>query len=124
IDDELEEIAARYFHRSGLSDRIFPHIGSALEIAPSLGTFDLIFIDGDKREYPAYYEMAMNHLTHRGSYLLADNILWYGKVAAPIASNDHHTAAIVAFNDRVCHDPRVENVILPLRDGLNLMRVK
>lgn len=91
VDDELEAIAARYFARSGLGDRIFAHIGSALDLAPALGLFDLIFIDGDKREYPDYYRMAMRTLVRSGSYLLADNILWYGKVTEPAAHNDRHT---------------------------------
>ena len=123
VDDELEAIAARYFARSGLGDRIFAHIGSALDLAPALGLFDLIFIDGDKREYPDYYRMAMRTLVRSGSYLLADNILWYGKVTEPAAHNDRHTKAIQEFNDLVAAD-RVENVILPIRDGLNLIRVK
>ena len=110
--------------RSGLSGRITLHIGSALDIAPSLGVFDLIFIDGDKREYPQYYDMALSHLVRSGSYLLADNILWYGKVAETVPVGDRHTWAIREFNDRVLQDDRVENVILPIRDGLNLIRVK
>ena len=98
--------------------------GSALDLAPALGLFDLIFIDGDKREYPDYYRMAMRTLVRSGSYLLADNILWYGKVTEPAAHNDRHTKAIQEFNDLVAADDRVENVILPIRDGLNLIRVK
>ena len=124
VNDELEEFAAGYFVRSGLSDRITQHIGSALDIVPSLGRFDLIFIDGDKREYPQYYDMVMSHSVHSGTFLLADNILWYGKVAGNVPQNDRHTQAICEFNDRVVHDDRVENVILPIRDGLNLIRVK
>ena len=124
VDDELEAIAARYFARSGLGDRIFAHIGSALDLAPALGLFDLIFIDGDKREYPQYYEMAMRSLVHSGSYLLADNILWYGKVAEQTPAGDRFTEGIKQFNRMVTEDDRVENVILPLRDGLNLIRVK
>lgn len=124
IDDELEAIASDFFRRSGLSDRIVQHIGSALDIAPRLGLFDLVFIDGDKREYPQYYEMAMRSLVHGGSYLLADNILWYGKVAEPTPPNDLFTQGIKRFNEMVSADERVENVILPLRDGLNLIRVK
>lgn len=123
-NDELEPIASKYFIRSGLSGRITLHIGSALDIAPSLGVFDLIFIDGDKREYPQYYDMALSHLVRSGSYLLADNILWYGKVAETVPVGDRHTWAIREFNDRVLQDDRVENVILPIRDGLNLIRVK
>ena len=129
VDDELEAIAARYFARSGLGDRIFAHIGSALDLAPALGLFDLIFIDGDKREYPDYYRMLMGDggtapLVHSGSVLVADNILWSGKVVQPIARSDRHTQAVVEFNRMVSEDPRVENVIIPLRDGLNLIRVK
>lgn len=124
VDDELEGIAAEYFSRSGLSDRIVQHIGSALDVAPRLGQFDLIFIDGDKREYPHYYRMAMESLVKSGSYLLADNILWYGKVVEPTPANDLFTEGIKVFNELVIRDERVENVILPLRDGLNLIRVK
>ena len=86
--------------------------------------FDLVFIDGDKREYPDYYRMAMRTLVRSGSYLLADNILWYGKVTEPAAHNDRHTQAVMEFNRMVREDPRVENVIVPLRDGLNLIRIK
>ena len=100
------------------------------DIAPTLGgPFDLVFIDGDKREYPAYYRMLMGDDTGRplvesGAFLLADNILWSGKVVAPVARNDLHTQRILEFNRTVADDPRVENVIVPLRDGLNLIRVK
>lgn len=124
VNDELEEFAAGYFVRSGLSDRITQHIGSALDIVPSLGRFDLVFIDGDKREYPQYYDMVMTHSVHSGTFLLADNILWYGKVIENVPQSDRHTRAIRQFNDRVVEDDRVENVILPIRDGLNLIRVK
>lgn len=124
VNDELEEFAAGYFVHSGLSDRITQHIGSALDIVPSLGCFDLVFIDGDKREYPQYYDMVMTHSVHSGTFLLADNILWYGKVTENVPQSDWHTRAIRQFNDRVVEDDRVENVILPIRDGLNLIRVK
>ena len=129
VDDELEEFIRSYFDRSPQGDKITLHIGSALEIAPKLGEFDMVFIDGDKREYPAYYRMLMGDdgrrpLVHGGSVLIADNILWSGKVVQPIARSDHHTQALVEFNRTVAEDPRVENVIVPLRDGLNLIRVK
>ena len=130
VDDELEELAQRFFDRSPCGGKIRLHIGSALDIAPTLGgPFDLVFIDGDKREYPAYYRMLMGDDTGRplvesGSFLLADNILWSGKVVAPVAHNDLHTQRILEFNRTVADDPRVENVIVPLRDGLNLIRVK
>ena len=84
-----------------------------------------MFIDGDKREYPAYYNMLMDKgLVHSGSILLADNILWYGKVVQPVAHNDLHTQALIEFNRMVVEDDRVESVILPLRDGINIIRVK
>ncbi len=126
IDDELEDIAAKYFRQAEeqMAGRIVQHIGSALDIAPTLGTFDLIFIDGDKREYPQYYRMVMETAVHSGSYILADNILWYGKVTEPTPAHDRFTEGIKEFNRIVVEDDRVENVILPLRDGLNLIRVK
>ena len=126
VDDELEMIAADFFERSGLSDKIRQHIGSALEIAPKLGEqYDLVFIDGDKREYTAYYEMLFEHnLVHSNSFILADNILWYGKVVEEVARKDKQTQEIIAFNAYIRNDNRVESVILPLRDGINLIRVK
>ncbi len=130
VDDELEPLAQSFFDRSPHGAKIRLHIGSALDVAPQLGgTFDLVFIDGDKREYPDYYRMLMGDrdgcpLVHAGSTLIADNILWSGKVLQPVAHNDRHTQALVEFNRMVTDDPRVENVIAPLRDGLNLIVVK
>lgn len=126
VDDELEDIAAGFFAESPYGSRIRQHIGSALDVVPRLGeVYDMVFIDGDKREYPAYYDMLMDGgYVRSGSILMADNILWYGKVAQPIAHNDRHTEAIVEFNRRVKEDARVDNVIVPIRDGINLIRVK
>lgn len=130
VDDELESFARSFFDRSPHGRKIRLHIGSALDIAPQLGEcFDLVFIDGDKREYPAYYRMLMGdsgtpELVHPGSVLIADNILWSGKVVQPVAHNDRHTQALLEFNRMVVEDPRTENVIVPLRDGLNLIRVR
>lgn len=130
VDDELEPFAQSYFNRSPHGAKIHLHIGSALEIVPTLGRcFDLVFMDGDKREYPAYYRMLMGDeggapLLHAGSVIIADNILWSGKVVEPIASGDRQTRALVEFNRMVVEDPRVENVILSLRDGLNLIYIK
>lgn len=130
VDDELEPMAQEFFDRSEHGSKIKLHIGSALEIAPTLGKqFDMVFIDGDKREYPAYYRMLMGDdggepLVHSGSILLADNILWYGKVVEKVAHNDHQTQGILEFNRMVRDDERVESFILPLRDGLNMIRVK
>ncbi len=126
VDDELEDIAANYFAESEYGSRIRHHIGSALDVVPRLGeVYDMVFIDGDKREYPDYYRMLMDGgYVRSGSVMLADNILWYGKVAEPIARNDRHTEAIVEFNSMVREDERVDNVIVPIRDGINLIRVK
>ena len=126
VDDELEDIAAKYFAESEYGSRIRQHIGSALDVVPRLGeVYDMVFIDGDKREYPDYYRMLMDGgYVRSGSVMLAVNILWYGKVAEPIARNDRHTEAIVEFNRMVKEDERVDNVIVPIRDGINLIRVK
>lgn len=126
IEEELEGIQSEFFARSPYGHKIRRHTGSALEIVPTLGEcYDLVFLDGDKREYSDYYKMLMdNGLVRSGSYILADNILWYGKVTAEnIKSSDLQTRGIVEFNRMVHDDPRVENVIIPLRDGINLIRV-
>ena len=126
VDDELEMMILSFFERPANGEKIRLHIGSALDIAPTLGEcYDLVFIDGDKREYTAYYEMLFdNELVKSGSWILADNILWYGKVVEPVAKGDKQTQAIIDFNAHIVADPRVENVILPIRDGINLIRVK
>ena len=125
VDDELEDIAASFFEKSEYGSRIRQHIGSALDVVPRLGEcYDMVFIDGDKREYPAYYDMLLDGgYVRSGSFLMADNILWYGKVAEPVAHNDKHTEAIIEFNRKVVEDDRVDNVIIPIRDGINLIRV-
>ena len=125
VDDELEDIAASFFEKSEYGSRIRQHIGSALDVVPRLGEcYDMVFIDGDKREYPAYYDMLLDGgYVHSGSFLMADNILWYGKVVEPVAHNDKHTEAIIEFNRKVVEDDRVDNVIIPIRDGINLIRV-
>ena len=106
IDDELEEMIRSFFDRSQHGGKIRLHIGSALEIAPTLGErYDLVFMDGDKREYTAYYNMLMdNGLVGSGSFILADNILWYGKVVEPVAKGDKQTQAIVDFNRMIRED--------------------
>jgi len=125
VDDELHALARSFFDRSPQAAQIHLHGGPAQVGAPALGlAFDLVFVDGDKREYPDYYRMLFDHgLVRGGSYILADNVLWYGKVADDPPPADRHTRAIAEFNEQVQADPRVENVILPLRDGLTLIRV-
>ena len=126
VEDELEPLSQSFFDRSPHGHKIHLHIGSALEVAPTIDReFDMVFIDGDKREYTAYYEMLFEHnLVHSNSFILADNILWYGKVVEEVARKDKQTQEIIAFNEYVRNDSRVESVILPLRDGINLIRVK
>lgn len=126
IDDELQDFAARYIERAGLRERIVQHIGPALEVVPALGrVFDLVFIDADKREYPDYYRMLMEGgWVRSGSIILADNVLWSGKVADLPKENDRQTQGILTFNRMVRDDPRVEQVMVPLRDGLTIIRVK
>lgn len=129
VNDELQDFAAEYIEKAGLRERIVQHIGPALEVVPRLEeVFDLVFIDADKREYPAYYRMLMDEgFVRSGSILLADNVLWSGKVAETAtasAKNDRQTQGILEFNRLVREDPRVDKVIVPLRDGLTLIRVK
>lgn len=122
IDDEVEDFARARFDLSPRSADIHLHIGDAMEIVPRIeGDFDLVFIDANKRIYPEYFEMVINRVTP-GGYIFADNTLWDGKVADPAANHDAQTAGVMKFNDIVARDPRVETVILPLRDGLTLIR--
>ncbi|HHN48886.1 MAG TPA: O-methyltransferase [Bacteroidales bacterium] len=124
INPELEEIATRYFLEAGLSDKIIQHFGDARQIIPTLDIkFGLVFIDASKEHYIDFYELAMEKL-HSSGFILADNALWYGKVANPAVLNDKDTDSIRKFNIHVQNDPRVENLILPVRDGLMLIRKK
>ena len=125
INDEQEEFTRPWFEGSPYADRIKLYIGDALQLVPQLGlTFDLAFVDGDKRRYVDYYEMILPRLAD-GGYIIADNTLWDGHVLEehPHAS-DLQTQGIKAFNDLVARDERVEKVILPLRDGLTIIRKK
>lgn len=123
INDELEEFAAQFISQSNLTGRIVQHIGSALDLAPLLGIkFDLIFIDGDKREYPQYYQMAKRLIKPNG-FILADNVLWDGKVIETPTPTDDYTRGILEFNKIVQDDPHVQNVIMPLRDGMTIIRM-
>ncbi|MBR4999479.1 MAG: O-methyltransferase [Rikenellaceae bacterium] len=126
IDDELEYIYAKYFAQSTYAQNIKYHIGDAREIITTLNeTFDLVFLDGDKRQYTEYYNILMdNNLVKSGGYIFADNVLWSGKVVETVKSSDKQTLNILEFNELVLKDERVENVILPIRDGMNIIRVK
>jgi len=121
VNDELEEVILKFLALANVRQFVNLHIGSALEIIPNLDKiYDLVFIDGDKREYPNYYEKVFPKVKV-GGYIIADNVLWNGKVVDP-DSNDVHTNAILTFNRLVQNDTRVNNVLLPMRDGLMLIQ--
>ena len=122
INDEQEDFTRPWIEQSPWADRITFLIGDAITEAPRLGvSFDLAFIDGDKRTYRETYEMALS-VVRKGGFILADNTLWDGHVVDPSYGKDQQTHGIVSFNDYVRQDSRVERVILPLRDGLTLIR--
>ena len=124
IDDELEDFTRPWIEGSPYGDKVCFHIGNALEEVPQLGeVFDFVFMDGDKRQYMEYYEMILQH-TSPGALILADNTLWDGHVVDKAYFNDKQTVAINEFNAFVASDKRVEKLILPLRDGLTLIRKK
>lgn len=121
INDEQEDFTRPWIDAAPETDRIHFVIGDALTVVPTLGLrFDFVFLDGDKRHYVDYYEMARRHLTP-GGYIVADNTLWDGHVVDPAYDADPQTLGIRRFNDRVAADREVECVILPLRDGLTLI---
>jgi len=121
-NDELLEIPKRYFQKAGLDEKIEIITGDALEIIPKLKqTFDLVFLDADKKNYVELYELIIDKVTS-GGYIIADNVLWYGKVLTKASPSDKETIAIQNFNNLVKNDPHVENIILPIRDGINLIR--
>ena len=123
-DDELEDFILENFAGSVHGKKIRLHIGDALTVIGQLDeTFDLVFIDANKREYLAYYEAVFPKLC-TGGFILADNTLWDGKVVQKLVPNDHQTIEIMKFNDFVAADTRVEKVMLPLRDGLTIIRKK
>ena len=123
INDEQEDFTLPWFQNSPYADKITMHIGNAMEIIPKLGLkFDMAFIDGDKRIYSEYYELVLEHL-NTGGYILADNTLWDGHVLDKNPKEcDLQTRGVQAFNDLVAQDKRVEKVILPLRDGLTIIK--
>ena len=124
IDDELEDFTRPWIEGSPYGDKVCFHIGNALEEVPRLGeVFDMVFMDGDKRQYMEYYEMILQH-TSPGALILADNTLWDGHVVDSAYLGDRQTAAINEFNAYVAADKRVEKLILPLRDGLTMIRKK
>ena len=127
INDELEDLILEGFDRAGLSDKIVLHIGDCKETLRRFKEegrmFDLVYMDANKREYCEYYELIFD-MVRPGGLILADNVLWDGKVCQDPLPQDKQTLGIARFNDMVKEDRRVESVILPLRDGLNLIRKK
>ncbi|MFT5749492.1 MAG: caffeoyl-CoA O-methyltransferase [Ancylomarina sp.] len=123
-NDELEGFTRKFFKQSGYEERIKFHIGEALDIIPKLKQeFDLVFIDADKRQYIEYYNAIMP-LLRPGGFILADDVLWDGKVIEDIDPNDKQTQGIIDFNKHVQDDDRVENLMLPIRHGLMMIRKK
>lgn len=124
IDDELEFIATKYFKKAGISNVVDQRIGSAIDIIPGLeSTFDMVFIDGDKREYCNYFDLVYSKVPS-GGYILADNTLWSGKVVDNPDEKDLQTKGVLEFNKMIKDHPGVEKVILPLRDGMTIIRKK
>lgn len=122
IDDEMEDELLQRFARSAAAERIHLHIGDAFDVVPTLGgDWDMVFLDANKRFYPEYYEMLLP-LVVPGGYIIADNTLWGGKVFENPAPTDPQSRGIMRFNDMVAADPRVEVAMLPMRDGLSIIR--
>lgn len=120
INEELQSMCARYFAKAGLADKIVHHIGDARQIIPTLNeTFDLVFIDADKANYSTYYDLVFDRV-RVGGYIIADNVLWSGKVVDE--KKDKDTLAIHSYNQKIANDTRVKSFILTVRDGLNIVR--
>lgn len=120
VNEELQPMCAKYFTKAGLADKIVHHIGDARQIIPTLSeTFDLVFIDADKSNYCTYYDLVFDKV-RPGGYIIADNVLWSGKVVEE--KKDKDTLAIHSYNEKIANDTRVKSFILTLRDGLNIVR--
>ncbi|NVK63903.1 MAG: class I SAM-dependent methyltransferase [Flavobacteriales bacterium] len=123
-NEELEDLITEFFERAGLAESIDFRVGNAMEIVPTLEEqFDLVFIDADKRNYGNYYDMVIDRMPS-GGYILLDNVLWSGKVVEEVDPNDIDTVELIALNKRLQEDDRVQNVLLPIRDGLTILRKK
>lgn len=124
IKEELTDLQREFFDRSGYGSQIVQYLGKAADIIPALDTtFDLVFIDADKQNYAHYFDLVIEKM-NRGGIILSDNVLWSGKVVEEVKPNDKHTQALMAYNQKIKDDPRVETVLLPIRDGITLSRVK
>lgn len=124
IKEELETIQRKYFDKSPWGSQIFQHLGEAIDIIPTLEIkFDLVFIDADKENYLNYFEMIVPKM-NKGGIILSDNVLWSGKVLEPLQKNDSSTKVLLQYNELLKNDPRVETVLLPIRDGLTVSIVR
>ncbi len=123
INEELHDMQRRYFDQSPLGNSIVQYTGNAIEIIPTIDlSFDLVFIDAEKTEYPKYLELVLQK-THTGSIILSDNVLWSGKVAEDPVKSDKATLKLKEYNILLKEHPKLETVILPVRDGLSFSRV-
>ncbi len=124
INEELYDFQKKYFEASAYKEQIKQYLGDALEIIPTIDAkFDLVFIDADKPNYPAYFDIIIGKM-NKGGVILSDNVLWSGKVIEAPSDEDESTKALLNYNDLLAKDERLETVILPIRDGLTLSRVK
>jgi len=123
-NEELEIFAKKYFEKSSYKKQIHQIIGNAVEVIPTLNKkFDLVFIDADKTNYAVYFDLVINKM-NVGGIIISDNVLWSGKVVQEINPKDKDTNAIIAYNKKLIDDNRVETILLPIRDGLSICRVK
>lgn len=124
VNEELFDFQRKYFDASLYGKQIHQYLGDALTIIPGLKlNFDLVFIDADKEDYPQYFHLIIDKL-NSGGLIISDNVLWSGKVLAPVAEDDLATKSLLEYNELLKNDPRIETVILPIRDGLTLSRKK
>jgi predicted O-methyltransferase YrrM len=124
INEELHDFQRKYFDKSDWGSQIIQHTGNALDIIPRLTIeFDLVFIDADKSNYPKYLDLLLPKLK-KGAVILSDNVLWSGKVVEAVSPDDKDTIAILAYNKLLNEHPKLETVLLPIRDGLTISRVR
>ncbi len=124
INEELESMVSKYLEKANLQNTIFNHLGNAMDIIPTLNkTYDLVFIDADKTNYSNYYDLVFDSV-NQGGYIIADNVLWSGKVVHNKTEKDANTLALIAYCKKVNADNRVQNVLFPIRDGLMIVRKK
>ncbi|QRM88111.1 methyltransferase domain-containing protein [Lacinutrix sp. WUR7] len=124
VNEELVDFQRKYFDKSGYGSQIQQHLGSAIDILPTLDkTYDLVFIDADKPNYSNYFHLVIDKL-NPGGIILSDNVLWHGKVVEPLKDKDISTKAVLDFNTLLRNDDRIETVLLPIRDGLTISRRK